>query len=173
MEVEALHQRIDQQLVFVEGQQDELDRILDNYEQQADILLNNIEASNAENALVPSGSVSSSSSSAITDELRVKAYNNAKLLDERLDSLGSNLGTLVGEINSVSDVFNKSLLENISGPDGKRSDNSLEEIVKLLNFHLENLKYIESSKDVLEQKLAQAKGQKKASLRKDRFFNGK
>lgn len=154
-EVETLQQKIDQQLMFVETQQDELDKILDNYEQQADLLLTNIDLNNADYS---SGSQVNANSNTtglnVTDKLREKAYHNAELLDERLDGLEDNLSTLVEEINSVSDVFNKSVLR-IEGAE------PIEEIVKLLNVHLENLKYIESTKDVLEEKVAQLKNPKR------------
>ena len=168
LEVESLQQRIDQQLMFVESQQDELDKILDNYEQQADALLNNIDLNSSDFsgfALVGSNGNGASAASGLnaTDNLRDKAYRNAELLDERLDSLGLNLSTLVNEINSVSDTFNRSLVSNIVEEKGgdKEGANTVEEIVKLLNLHLSNLKYIETTKEELEQKLTQLKGPKR------------
>lgn len=164
-EVETLQQKIDQQLFFVESQQDELDKVLDNYEQQADLLLRNIELNNNEaaGALVASGGSGSSTSSNTTDRLREQAYQNAELLDERLESLGDNLETLIGDINSVSDVFNKSAVKSIGSKGGHGEEASVELIVKLLNIHLENLKYIETTKDTLELKLSQVKQRRRGA----------
>ena len=202
LEAETLQTKINQQLLFVENQQDELEKILDNYEQQADILLNNMELNNnavanasslihavegsnkdtttkdasagvsSSNAAISGGS---SSSLSITDKLRENAYHNAELLDERLDNLGANLGTLINEINSVSDVFNKNLINELankneardstSKKDDTKSDenNPIEEIVRLLNLHLENLKYIEKAEEELKSKLEKLNKTKKIS----------
>lgn len=165
-EVESLQQRIDQQLFFVESQQDELDQILDSYELQADILLNSIDLNGSDvssSALVALTSNRNTASGLnVTDKLREKAYHNAELLDERLDTLGDNLSSLVEEINSVSDVFNKSLMKNIADSEGSTdSGNSIEEIVRLLNLHLDNLRYIETTKDQLEEKVKKLQNPKR------------
>ena len=68
---------------------------------------NSKDASASVSSSNPAASGGSSSSLSITDKLRENAYHNAELLDERLDNPGANLGTLINEINSVSDVFNK------------------------------------------------------------------
>ena len=156
VEAEALQGKIDQQLMFVESQQDELEALLSNYEQQADVLLNNVEMSNGgQNNLEEE----INSNVNLTDKLREKAYHNAELLDERLDNTGENLATLISEINSVSDVFNKNLINEVSGGEdeekknSKQAENPIEEIVKLLNLHLDNLKYIETTEDALKEKL--------------------
>ena len=201
LEAETLQSKINQQLLFVENQQDELEKILDNYEQQADILLNNMELNNNEvvnapSSLIhavdgsnkdtnskdasasvsssnPAASGGSSSSLSITDKLRENAYHNAELLDERLDNLGANLGTLINEINSVSDVFNKNLINELANKADARDstskkddikpdeNNPIEEIVRLLNLHLENLKYIENAEEELKSKLEKLNKTKK------------
>ena len=170
MEVDTLQNKIDQQLFFVENQQDELDKLLDNYEAQADILLSNIEMNNSAseygNAFPTIGTPSGSSGLSFTDELREKAYHNAELLDERLDHTSHSLSTLINEINSVSDSYNKDLLVNLSyavanaeekNQVNKGTENPIEEIVKLLNLHLENLKYISKSEEVLKERLSKIK----------------
>ncbi|KAI5908842.1 Nucleoporin nsp1 [Candida parapsilosis] len=213
IEVQALESKIDQQLRFVENQQDELEKVLDNYEQQTDILLSNIEVNNNSGAIssgnVPAitggantsthtAGVSASSSAlttrddtqhqqqqlqplvptsvSLTDKLREKAYYNAELLDERLDTLGENLNTLITEVNSIGNIFNKSLAKNLTISDAKNNkegkaggdskdqdknsdgyDRSIEEIIQLLNLHLENLKFIENAEAVLKKKLAKVK----------------
>lgn len=95
-----------------------------------------------------------------TDRLRERAYYNAELLDERLDGLGDNLNTLINEVNSISDVFNKNMISNLPGMDATKASasnngqkNSIEEIIQLLNLHLENLKYIENKENALKEKL--------------------
>ena len=198
IEVEALESKIDQQLLLVENQQDELERVLDNYEQQTDLLLSNIEMNNGSGAsaasaaatlyggrqALTSGSATSAGSNtssgplikddqqqqqtnynltsnmSATDRLRERAYYNAELLDERLDGLGDNLNTLINEVNSISDVFNKNMISNLPGMDATKASasnngqkNSIEEIIQLLNLHLENLKYIENKENALKEKL--------------------
>ncbi|ODV68377.1 hypothetical protein HYPBUDRAFT_105482 [Hyphopichia burtonii NRRL Y-1933] len=160
LEAELLQKKIDQHLLFVENQQDELDQVLDNYEQQADILLNNIELNS--DVTNSSKDMSSANGLSVTDKLREKAYHNAELLDERLDTLGDNLTTLINEINSVSDVFNKNLLNGFSNSEAKaKGENPVEEIVKLLNLHLDNLKYVEKQEQILQEKVAKASRTKK------------
>lgn len=119
-------------------------------------------------ALVPT-------SVSLTDKLREKAYYNAELLDERLDTLGENLNTLIAEVNSISNIFNKSLAKNLVSPSASNKegeskagdkkdqekiidnqDNAIEEIIQLLNLHLENLKFIESAETVLKKKLSKS-----------------
>lgn len=153
IEAEGLQSRIDQNLVYVESQQDELEKLLDNYEAQADILLNNIELSGEGRMGGPGGGLTA------TDKLREKAYHNAELLDEKLDTLGQNLGALVNEINGVSDVFNKNSLNELGAvTKGRTSNDTIEGIVQLLNLHLENLKYVEKSEEMLREKLGKAQG---------------
>jgi nuclear pore complex protein Nup62 len=152
IEAEATQSKIDEQLLFVEKQQDELEKILDNYEQQADVLLNNIELNSQENNGDNNTNINTIS---VTDKLRERAYHNAELLDERLDDLGENLTTLINEINSVSDVFNKSLIKEFGNQSNEsKDDNPIEEIVQLLNLHLANLKYIENNEQKLTNKLS-------------------
>ena len=156
VKVEGLQQRIDQQLLFVEIQQGELDKILDNYEQQADILLANIDSNGFENSIVPAGNRSSAGASNLyaTDDLREKAYYNAEVIDDKLSLLGDNLLSLIESINSVSCAFNKELLKGIKTEEGGGGSPSfVEGTVKLINLHLDSLKYIESKKNELETKV--------------------
>ncbi|RKP31630.1 hypothetical protein METBISCDRAFT_13724 [Metschnikowia bicuspidata] len=156
VKVEGLQQRIDQQLLFVEIQQAELDKILDNYEQQADILLANIDSNGFENSIVPAGNRSSAGASNLyaTDDLREKAYYNAEVIDDKLSLLGDNLLSLIESINSVSGAFNKELLKGIKTEEGDSGSPSfVEGTVKLINLHLDSLKYIESKKNELEAKV--------------------
>ena len=84
--------------------------------------------------------------------------------------MGDELTTLINEINSVSDVFNKNLLNDISNTNDQNNEtkhvkqsqeNPVEEIVKLLNLHLENLKYIEKSEATLKEELSKINRTKK------------
>lgn len=154
-EAEQLQTKIDQQLKFVELQQDELDKLLDNYEQQADTLLSTVELNaQGDGVADPSNQLLS------TDKLRQKAYHNAEVLDERLDLLGKLLLSLVGEVNGVSDVFNKLLILDFANATGDgKGANPIEEIIKLLNLHLENMKYIEGAENTLKEKLARLQKQ--------------
>ena len=123
---------------------------------------NSKDASASVSSSNPAASGGSSSSLSITDKLRENAYHNAELLDERLDNLGANLGTLINEINSVSDVFNKNLINELANKADARDstskkddikpdeNNPIEEIVRLLNLHL---KYIENAEEELKSKL--------------------
>ena len=186
IEAEALQSKIDQHLLFVESQQNELEKVLDNYEQQADILLNNIELNSSSNSITnhsadaggsgsgaddggsSAGNNGDSSTLSVTDKLREKAYHSAELLDERLDNLGDNLSTLISEINAVSEVFTKNSINEFALPapangsqngsaseskSGNGDENPIEEIVKLLNLHLDNLKYIEDTEEKLKTKI--------------------
>lgn len=154
VKVEGLQQRIDQQLMFVESQQDELDKILDNYEQQADILLANIDSSGLELAMVPGvRNAGSASNIYVTDDLREKAYYNAEVIDEKLTSLGDNLAGLIENINSISDAFNKEQMKGIAGEGDDAGQNLVDGTVKLINLHLDSLKYIESKKGELESRV--------------------
>lgn len=145
---EQTQSKIEQQLLYVERQQSELETFLDNYEVKAENLLSEVLSSTTQQR----------DSSVITnDQKRAQAYRTAELLDENLSSLGLNLSSLITEINDVSDSFNKA---NGLGKDGNsdEEENSLNQIVKLLNTHLDSLKWIEKNSDELKGKLDHFKG---------------
>ncbi|GMF02273.1 unnamed protein product [[Candida] boidinii] len=89
------------------------------------------------------------------DQIRAKAYRTAELLENKLDGLGTNFSLLISEVNEVSDTFNRALF--INGPHkGEDSANgasdsstALEDILILLNNHLESLNWIERSEKAL------------------------
>jgi nuclear pore complex protein Nup62 len=140
---EQSQSKIEQQLLYVERQQSELEIFLDNYEAKAENLLSEVLSSNNQQR----------DSSVITnDQKREQAYRTAELLDENLNSLGLNLSSLITEINDVSDSFNKA---NGLGKEGssEEEESSLNQIVKLLNAHFDSLKHIEKNADELKSKL--------------------
>nr|MCP8718238.1 hypothetical protein [Asgard group archaeon] len=176
LEAEALQSKINQQLLFVENQQDELEKVLDNYEAQAEILLNTVSLNNPKDtstvatagtssSVIAAAASSSSSSLTTTDELREKAFTKASQVDNKLNTLQSDLNVLISEMNNVSDVFNGlaagKASESAAAAASKSGDkNPIEEIVKLLNLQLQNLQYIEQCEEELESKL-KSKQQKK------------
>ncbi|KGK40061.1 hypothetical protein JL09_g843 [Pichia kudriavzevii] len=146
IQCEQKQEKIDQTLAYIEKQQDELDRLLTSYEKQSDKLLASIEKS----AAVPGNSLSNINNKETNDESREKAYKLAEMLESRLDSLGANFSSLVGEVNEVSDNFNKSLLSSEAPEDGEQT---LNDILKLLNNHMESLNWISENEKNLKAKL--------------------
>lgn len=142
VQAELTQTKIDQSLSYIERQQNELETFLDNYEAKADILLSDVLASSNQQR----------DSSVITnDQKREQAYRTAEFLDENLSSLGTNLSSLISEINEVSDSFNKANGLGAGKDAGK--DDDLSQVVHLLNSHLDSLKWIEKSSDELKTKL--------------------
>lgn len=141
---EQTQNKIDQALLYIERQQDELENFLDNYEAKANNLLSGVLSSNSH---------ASDSSVVTNDQKREQAYRTAELLDDNLSSLGTNLSSLITEINDVSDLFNKT--NGLSSGDAakKDDDSSLDQIVKLLNTHLDSLKWVEKNADDLKAKV--------------------
>lgn len=138
---EQTQNKIDQALLYIERQQDELENFLDNYENKANNLLSDVLSSGTKDASVITN-----------DQKREQAYRTAELLDDNLSSLGSNLSSLITEINDVSDSFNKT--NGLSADSGKKGDDSsLDQIVKLLNTHLDSLKWVEKNADDLKAKI--------------------
>lgn len=142
---EQKQEKIDQTLAYIDKQQDELDRLLSGYERQAEKLSASIEKS------APSLASSISGNNKETnDEAREKAYKLAEMLESRLDSLGSNFSSLVSEVNDVSVNFNKTLMNTESSGEGEQT---LNDILKLLNNHMESLSWISENEKHLKEKL--------------------
>lgn len=143
---EEKQEKIDQTLSYIEKQQDELDRLLTGYEKQTEKLTASIQKSNP-NFFEPSVTGSNKETN---DEAREKAYKLAEMLESRLDSLGANFSSLVNEVNDVSDNFNKSLLDTETS---EEDEHTLNDILKLLNNHMESLSYISENEKQLKEKL--------------------
>jgi nuclear pore complex protein Nup62 len=142
--------KVDQSLLYIERQQNELETFLDNYEVKAQNLLTDV---------LSSSSQQRDSSVLTNDQKREQAYRTAELLDENLNSLGTNLSSLISEINDVSESFNKvNGLGTSKDTSKEEEDSSLGQIVKLLSSHLDSLRFIESSSDDLKAKLDRFKG---------------
>lgn len=152
--VEQTQQKIDQNLTYIEGQQDELEALLDGYNAQAESLLSSVSSRNFEKSNVQSNGTGSEPL-LTNDQIRERAFHTAELLEDRLDFLGGNLSSLVNEINNISDTFNKTLTnDTTAGPDvDDNENNTVEDILQLLNTHLESLKWIETNEQDLKNKL--------------------
>lgn len=121
---------IDQNLDYINRQQDDIDALLETYESQANELLADLAGPDG---LQP------------VDHEREKAYRLAEDLDEKLGGMSSSLSTVINEINDVS-----SNLE-----DTKTDDDPLTQIVKVLNSHLSSLQWIDSHTSELQDRLGQ------------------
>jgi nuclear pore complex protein Nup62 len=145
IQCEQKQEKIDQTLAYIEKQQDELDALLTGYEKQSDRLLSSIEKSSSSgNPLIDINNKETN------DEAREKAYKLAEMLENRLDSLGANFSSLVNEVNDVSDNFNKSLLNADASTEGEQT---LNDVFKLLNNHMESLSWISENEKLLKEKL--------------------
>ena len=148
LQAEQKQEKIDQTLAYIEKQQDELDKVLSGYERQSDKLLSSIEKSTPSNS-------SSINNKETNDEAREKAYKLAEMLENRLDSLGTNFSSLVNEVNEVSDNFNRSLLNTDAT---ETNEQTLNDVLKLLNNHMESLSWIAENEKQLKEKLEKLSG---------------
>lgn len=121
---------IDQSLDYINRQQDDIEALLDTYEAQAQELLSDLAGPDG---LQP------------VDQEREKSYRLAEELNEKLESMGNNLGTVINEINDVS--------TDLTGT--KTDDDPLTQIVKVLNSHLSSLQWIDTHTNELQEKLEQ------------------
>jgi nuclear pore complex protein Nup62 len=121
-ETEKIQKEIDTNLEYIENQQTELSSILNEYEEKI------LELANGSNN-DPRGKLNPA------DEERESAYNTAENLNKQLDDLGNTLSDMIKEINST-----KGGVE-----DDDSDENTIGQIVKILNRHLCSLQWIDQS----------------------------
>ncbi|ODV86859.1 hypothetical protein CANARDRAFT_6430, partial [[Candida] arabinofermentans NRRL YB-2248] len=145
MACEQKQSKIDQTLSYIENQQKELDSLLSGYNRQSETMLASINQAGENRGMISDSTVLTN------DQQREKSYKLAETLENRLDSLGTNFQSLISEVNEVSDSLNKSLLSSSSK--SLSDETSLEDILKLLNSHLESLNWIEKNEASLKDQI--------------------
>ncbi|KAI9341053.1 Nsp1-like C-terminal region-domain-containing protein [Pilaira anomala] len=126
--VEVTQREIDQNLEYINAQQEELNSILDTYEKQIKEVF---DESNLQQPMQPA------------DIQREKAYGMAEDLNSQLDNVNRNLNVMVEEINKMGGS------KQISNDD----DDVVGQIVQILNSHLSSLQWIDNKSMELENKI--------------------
>ncbi|VEU23524.1 DEKNAAC104701 [Brettanomyces naardenensis] len=162
LKCEEKQNKIDQTLSYIEKQQEELDALLSGYERQSESLLASIHQSGGSVAVSTTVSATSDASTnngsdlvLTNDQVRERSYKLAEILEMRLGSLGTNFSSLISEVNEVNDSFNRSLL--LSNTKDSDEEGLLEDVLKLLNSHLESLSWIEQSEKSLNEQVERLK----------------
>ncbi|KAI8141879.1 hypothetical protein BJV82DRAFT_517653, partial [Fennellomyces sp. T-0311] len=127
--VELQQQEVDQTLAYIHSQQDDLNSILDNYEKQ---LKDAMDESDLQQPLQ------------LADLQREKAYGLAETLNGQLDDVNRNLNVMIDEVNKMS---------GSQHPEGSADDDTVGQIVKILNVHLSSLQWIDTTSMKLQGKL--------------------
>ncbi|KAI8329629.1 Nsp1-like C-terminal region-domain-containing protein [Chlamydoabsidia padenii] len=127
--VEEQQREIDHNLEYINAQQEELNRILDSYENQIGEVY---EQSNLQQPMQAA------------DTQREKAYGLAENLNKQMDDINRNLTVMIAEINKMGGPQN-------SVPSNE--DDVVGQIVKILNSHLSSLQWIDATSATLKQKL--------------------
>ncbi|KAF2219489.1 Nsp1-like C-terminal region-domain-containing protein [Elsinoe ampelina] len=129
---------VERQLTSVEGEQQELERYLDQYEKTVDELI------------ARSGGVEGG-----IDAERERTYRIAERCSSRLTSMSHDLTSMIEEINAASaNVRQSNKSANASDP--------LTQIVKVLNGHLSQLQLIDQGASQLQQKVTAAQREARA-----------
>lgn len=146
--VEKQTMSVEMQLTAVENQQSELEAWLSKYETDVDEMLAK-EGSNPTEVGGP-------------DQEREKTYKLAEKLSERLDEMGSDLESMVEEVNAANAGLSKTgkADEPVRSPSSSVSALltfiQITQIVKILNTHLNQLQAIDQGASVLQNKVAEA-----------------
>lgn len=131
VETEKTQETIDQNLDYIDSQQQELSKILDMYEDQVQKMFEKDAATAGVNAngLRP------------VDEQREQTYSLAENLNKQLDDMSLNLTSMIEEINQTS-----------TKSEGESGD-PVNQIVQILDSHLASLQWIEDSTISLQSKV--------------------
>ncbi|ORZ01947.1 nuclear pore glyco protein p62 [Lobosporangium transversale] len=131
VDTEATQKTIDQNLDYIDSQQQELSGILDLYEDQVQKMFEKDAATAGVNAngLRP------------VDEQREQTYSLAENLNKQLDDMSLNLTNMIEEINQTSPKA-----------DGESND-PVGQIIQILNAHLTSLQWIDDSTTQLQSKV--------------------
>ncbi|GME70128.1 unnamed protein product [Ambrosiozyma monospora] len=156
---EQKQQKIDQNLSYIEKQQEELEKLLEGYEKQSETLLASVQQSGSKPSSNAIGVGSTGNEIVLTnDQVREKSYKLAEILELKLESLNTNFSSLISEVNVVSDSFNKSLLNSTTK--NVEDEDVLEDVLKLLNNHMESLNWMEKEGAELREKTEELKKKK-------------
>ncbi|TKX25806.1 Nsp1-like C-terminal domain-containing protein [Elsinoe australis] len=138
---------VERQLTSVEGEQQELERYLDQYEKTVDELI-------ARNGGIEGG----------VDAERERTYRIAERCSSRLTSMSHDLTSMIDEINSASTNLRQS---NKSA----NAQDPLTQIVKVLNGHLSQLQLIDQGASQLQSKVTAAQKEARAMGRNGTLGN--
>jgi nuclear pore complex protein Nup62 len=130
--VEVTQREIDQNLEYINSQQEELNAILDTYEKQIKQVF---EENNLQQPMQPA------------DLQREKAYGLAESLNSQLDDVNKNLNIMVEEINKMANGANARQVS--TGDD----EDVVGQIVQILNSHLSSLQWIDENSMKLQSKI--------------------
>lgn len=151
LQAESAQTTLDQGLDYIESQQNELASVLDVYEAQASQLLNTANASSLATAKS-------------ADEEREKAYGLAENLNRQLDDMSKNLSMMIDEVNKSGALTG---LSNGASGDG---EDTIGQIVKILNAHLESLQWIDGTSVQLRTRLGEIARKQDGVLMREREF---
>lgn len=161
--VEESQIKVGQLLDYIEGQQADLEGLLNGYEKQVEELCDLSIGASATQAIGFGGAGGGTSSGKKSlrggDLERERMYTLAESLDAQLGDLGSNLATMINDINSSlgSKPQQQRLISktNSSGarlpalPGGGSAhsgdDDAVQQILAILNAHLNSLRWIDSA----------------------------
>lgn len=151
IEAEQIQLKVDQTLTYIESQQNEMSAFLDQYESQVQELSDR--QFGGSDGMQPA------------DQEREKVYNLAEKLTEQLNELGRNLTSMIEEINTASNLINKT-----------NEDDPLSSIVRILNSHLSSLRWIQSTTTKLHYKIDEVKKAEytiEKQLEENNFYSGR